>query len=84
MTDVQEAKSRLLDWAKQSDTGPSMLPSGLGPALGIAAAGVLVGHLLPGKRQGRSVASSILSNAFSLATLVPIARTLLPILLKKL
>lgn len=85
MSEVQEAKTRLLEWAKQADAAPSRHGSGIGPALGMAAAGLVLGRLLPGggKRRG-GVVSSIVGNAFSFATIVPIARVVLPMLLKKL
>ncbi len=85
MTEVQEAKTRLLEWAKQADAAPSPLSlGGIGPALGMAAAGLVLGRLLPGggKRKGGLI-SSLVGNAFSLATIVPIAKVVLPMLLKK-
>jgi len=86
MTEVQEAKTRLLEWAKHADAAPSALSAGgIGPALGMAAAGLVLGRLLPGgsKRRGGLV-SSLLGNAFSLATILPIAKAVLPMLMKKL
>jgi len=85
MTEVQEAKTRLLEWATKADASPSPHSlKGVVPALGVAAAGLVLGRLLPGggKRNGGLV-SSIVGNAFSLATIVPIAKVVLPILLKK-
>lgn len=85
MTEVQQAKTRLLEWAKEADSAPSPLSSGgIGPALGMAAAGLVLGRLLPGGKRKGGVVSSLVGNAFSLATIVPIAKTVLPILLKKL
>lgn len=88
MTEVDQAKARLLDWAKQADAAPSPLSAlasgSLTPALGMAAAGLVLGRLLPGGKRRGGVVSSLVGNAFSLATLVPIAKTVLPILLKKL
>lgn len=88
MTEVQEAKARLLNWAKEADAAPSPLSAlasrSLTPALGMAAAGLLLGRLLPGGKRRSGVVSSLVGNAFSLATLVPITKAALPILLKKL
>jgi hypothetical protein len=84
MTEVQEAKTRLLEWAKQADAAPSPLSlGGMAPALGMAAAGLVLGRLLPGGKHKGGLVSSLIGNAFSLATIVPIAKVVLPILLKK-
>lgn len=85
MTEVQQAKARLLEWANQTDSSPSVLTSAVGPALAAAATGLIVGRLLPGSGKRRTgVVSSLVGNAFSLATIVPIAKAVLPVLLKKL
>ncbi|MGH7244774.1 MAG: hypothetical protein ACREJD_15280 [Phycisphaerales bacterium] len=86
MSEVQEAKTRLLEWAKQSDSTASASHSLVGPALASAAAGLVLAQLLPGrgKRGSRGVVSSLLGSAFSIATIAPIAKALLPVLLKKL
>ena len=88
MTEVQEAKARLLNWAKEADAAPSPLSAlasgSLTPALGMAAAGFLLGRLLPGGKRKGGLVSSLVGTAFSLATIVPIAKAVLPILLKKL
>lgn len=85
MDEVQHAKSRLLDWANAADEGPSLISvPALGPALGMAAAGLVIGHVLTRRGNGKGgLISSVVRNAFSLATIVPIAKTVLPLLLKK-
>ncbi|MBX3388015.1 MAG: hypothetical protein KF691_01025 [Phycisphaeraceae bacterium] len=85
MNEVEQAKIRLLDWAEGVDEGPSLISvPAIGPALGMAAAGLVIGHALTGRRGERGLISSVVRNVFSLATILPIAKTILPVLLKKL
>lgn len=79
--EVSEAKSRLLEWAHASDKATPAIPFNLAPALGSAAAGLLLGRLLPGgKRSGRG---SLVGGALSLATIIRLAKWGLPLLLNK-
>lgn len=85
MDEVQQAKSRLIEWANAADEGPSLISvPAIGPALGMAAAGLVIGHVLSGRRGERGLISSVVRNVFSVATIVPIAKTVLPVLLRKL
>lgn len=85
MDEVQQAKSRLIEWANAADEGPSLISvPAIGPALGMAAAGLVIGHMLSGRRGERGLISSVVRNVFSVATILPIAKTVLPVLLKRL
>ena len=82
--EVSEAKLRLLDWANKSDAAKADSPFSLVPALGGAAAGLFLGRfLLPGGKKGERSGSSLLNGALSIASIVRIAKWVLPIVLKK-
>lgn len=84
MMEVTEAKSRLIEWSVQADSAKSAFAFGLGPSLGVAAAGLIVGRLLPRPRQrGATKGGSLVEGVLSAATLFRIAKWVLPIVLKK-